>query len=222
MKQTCSFVLVLLASVLVAPAARSQDEGFWLGIKAGYGLTKPDIDIGFQILKGKDASGGLVAGLTGEGYLSENISVEAELNYSRRQVKNTYDGGTGGGTYLGDVTADYTFEYLESAISLKWTSSNDHFRPYGLIGVIFSVPLKIESSNTFPGTDPYHEDAKRQFVRASWAADVGLGIDYRISPRTCLLLEGRFLYPLSNSAASPVDTWKWKDYRLLAGVRFRI
>jgi hypothetical protein len=36
------------------------------------------------------------------------------------------------------------------------------------------------------------------------------------------MLDARFLYPLSNSAASPVDTWKWKDYRLLAGVRFRI
>ena len=37
-----------------------------------------------------------------------------------------------------------------------------------------------------------------------------------------LTLDGRYVHGLGNAAAEGIDDWKWRDVRLLGGVKFRM
>ncbi len=221
MKRSPVRALTVLASVLLVSPVATAQAGYWLGVTGGYGWARPDIETNLPILKGKEASGGLVAGVMGEGVLGQTVSIVSEVSYSRRRVSNTYYGGTSGGVSLSDVTADYTFDYLEVANSLKLAAGSRAFRPYGLAGVVVSFPLRIESVNTAVGSQPFTENVRRQFSSNSWALNLGAGFDYHVKDGTAIFLEGRYYFPLSNSTKSNVDTWKWRDWRILVGIKFR-
>ncbi len=223
MKRFPAIVLPCLCTLALAVPATAQ-EGFRLGIKGGYTAPSTDITTRLLILEGQKSSGGIVVGVAAEGNLYEALSFEAEALYTERKATNVYFGGTGpGGTPLGNVTAEYKFKYLEVPAHFKYTFTSGSVRPYALAGVVVGFPLSIESTNTANGRTGT-ENARHQFSSAAWWLDVGAGLDFRVnaSSGTSVLVEGRYNYTLGSFASESFDSWKWKDWRILAGVKFRM
>ncbi len=221
MKRSPLPALVCLVAAAAALPAAAQ-EGFWLGVKVGYTAPSADVATRLPILQGQDSSGGIAVGIVAEGNLTGGLSFESEVLYTERTATNIYFGGTGpGGTPLGDVTAEYKFQYLEIPAHFKYTFGSGSVRPYVLAGAIVGVPLSIESTNTANGGSST-EDAKDQFAGSTWWLDLGAGLDFRVGSGTSLLVEGRYNHSLSSFASESFDDWKWKDWRVLAGIKFRM
>jgi hypothetical protein len=219
MKRTPAFVLAGLL-VLVAALPAAAQEGHWLGVKAGYGWPSPSVSTDLQILKGTDDSGGFVGGLSWEGGLWKGWSLEGEVLYVQRKATNTYFGGTSDtGGYQGDVMAEYTFTTLEIPFHARYRLSQGATAVFLLGGFVTAIPLDIESENRANGQSAT-EDAKNQFEKAWFALEVGAGIDHKLGNGVGLQLDVRYVYGLTDTAAVGGDSWKWRDVRVLAGLKF--
>lgn len=220
-KRPASSLALALLVLAAALPARAQ-EGFWLGVKGGYGSPASDVSTDLLILKGTADSGGVVAGLSFEGGWWKNLTLESELLYVSRKATNTYFGGTNDhGDYQGDVSADYTFEALELPLHARYTFGDGAFRPFVLAGASVAVPLRVESANR-AGSATGTENARDQFEDAWLALEAGAGVELRAGARTALTLDARYVHGLTNIAAAGGDTWKWRDWRILGGIRFRM
>ncbi|MFN7986187.1 MAG: porin family protein [Thermoanaerobaculia bacterium] len=214
--------LVLCLSVVAGALPASAQEGFWLGAKAGYGWSSPDVSTDLDILKGTDASGGLVAGLVAEGAWYRGLSVQGEVLYVRRAATNTYWGGTNDqGHYQGDVSADYTFETLEIPLLVKYTFTTGRLSPFVLAGVNTAISLSVDSKTRDPQASG-SEKATDQFAKYWFSLEVGAGAQLEVGNGVFLTLDGRYVHGLGNAAAEGIDDWKWRDVRLLGGVKFRM
>jgi hypothetical protein len=215
-----SLALGLFALAAAQPA--SAQEGFWLGIKGGYGSPSPDVSTDLQILKGTDDAGGVVVGLSFEGGWWKSLTLESEVLYVSRKATNTYFGGTNDhGGYQGDVSAEYTFETLEFPLHARYTFGKGTINPFVLAGASVAVPLNIDSVNR-AGSATGTEDAQDQFDSAWFALEGGAGVEIRAGASTLLTLDARYVYGLTNIAALSSDTWKWRDWRILGGIKFRM
>lgn len=221
MKRSVAIAFLCLAAAVLALPATAQ-QGFWLGVKGGYGSPSPDVSTELDILKATEDDGGVVAGLSFEGGWWKGLTLEGELLYARRGTTNTYFGDYNDyGQYQGDVVAEYTFTTLEIPLHVKYAFTQGSVRPFVVGGVNATIPLDIESENRADGRTST-EDAKDQFESAWFALEAGAGIDIKAGATTVLTLEGRYVYGLTNAAALSSDTWKWRDVRLLAGLKFRM
>ena len=174
------------------------------------------------ILKGTDDSGGFVGGLSWEGGLRGNWTLESEFLYVRRSAKNTYFGGTSSqGQYQGDVSADYTFTTLEIPFHAKYAFSAGATTPYAFGGFVTAIPLEIESVNEADGR-AMKEKAKDQFDKVWLALEIGAGVEHKLGGGVGLQLDVRYVYGLTNVAAVSGDSWKWRDIRVLGGVKFSL
>lgn len=221
MKRFPSLVLVCVVAIAAALPAFAQ-EGVWLAVKGGYGSPSPDVSTALPILKGTSDSGGVVAGLGVEGGWWKNLTLEGEILYVQRKATNTYFGGTNSqGGYQGDVTAEYTFTTLEIPLHIKYAFTQGAVRPFVLAGISTAIPLKIESENRADGRTST-EDAKDQFSKAWFALEGGLGVEFQAGSTVSIVLDGRYVYGLTNTPALSGDTWKMRDWRALAGIKFRM
>jgi hypothetical protein len=220
-KRLASSLALALLVLAAALPARAQ-EGFWVGLKGGYGSPASDVSTDLLILKGTADSGGVVAGLSFEGGWWKNLTLESELLYVSRKAANTYFGGTNDhGQYQGDVSADYTFETLEFPLHARYTFGSGTLNPFVLAGASVAVPLSIESTNR-SGSATATENARDQFEDAWLALEAGAGVEIRAGARTVLTLDARYVHGLTNIAATGGDSWKWRDWRILGGLRFRM
>ncbi len=217
-----AILLVVGLSLLGGAKTASAQEGFWLGAKAGYGWSSTDASTDLEILKGTDASGGFVAGLSAEGAWYKGLSVQGELLYVRQEAKNTYWGGTNdNGNYQGDVSADYAFETLEIPLLVKYTFATGKLSPFVLAGLNTSISLNVDSKTE----DPRYtgsEDATDQFAKYWFSLEVGAGAQLEVGNGVFLTLDGRYVHGLGNSAAQGGDDWKWRDLRVLGGLKVRM
>lgn len=221
MKRLPAFGALALLALSTARPAPAQ-EGFWLGIKGGYGSPAADVSTDLLILKGTGDSGGVVAGLSFEGGWWKSLTLESEVLYARRTATNTYFGGTNDhGEYLGDVSAEYTFETLEFPLHARYTFGSGTINPFVLAGGSVAIPLGVESVNS-AGDSTASEDARNQFEDAWFALEAGAGVEIRAGATTALTLDARYVYGLTNVAALGGDSWKWRDWRILGGIRFRM
>lgn len=221
MKRYRSIVLVLLVAIAAAIPASAQ-EGLWLGVKGGYSSPSPDVSTDLLILKGTDNSGGVVAGLAVEGGWWKGLTLEGEVLYVKRKSTNTYFGGTSDtGGYQGDVSAEYTFETLEIPLHAKYSFIQGAVRPFVIGGGSVAVPLEIESVNR-AGSFTSTENAEGQFDDVWFALEGGAGLDFKAGSSTVITLDARYVYGLTNTPALDGDTWKWRDWRILVGVKFRM
>lgn len=221
MKRLSSTLALTLLALAVARPAPAQD-GFWLGVKGGYGSPSADVSTDLLILKGTGDSGGVVAGLSFEGGWWKGLTLESELLYARRGATNTYFGGTNDhGEYQGDVSAEYTFETLEIPLHARYTFGRGTVEPFVLAGGSVAFPLSVESVNA-AGSATGSENARSQFEDVWLALEAGAGVGFRAGAATVVSLEARYVHGLTNVAATGGDSWKWRDWRILGGLKFRM
>jgi opacity protein-like surface antigen len=140
----------------------------------------------------------------------------------RRKATNTYFGGLGSqGQPMGDVTAEYTFTTFEIPFHAKYAFSAGATTPYVLGGFSTAIPIEIEAVNKSNGQTA-KEKVKDQFDKAWLALELGAGLEHKLGGGVGLQLDVRYVYGLTNTAAIEGDSWKWRDIRVLAGVKFSL
>jgi opacity protein-like surface antigen len=221
MKKSPAFVLAGLL-VLVAALPAAAQEGHWLGVKAGYGWPSPSVSTALPTTSDFENDGGLVVGLSWEGGIRGNWTLESEFLYVRRTTTVDFFGGTSSqGQPQGDITTEYTFTTIEIPFHAKYAFSAGATTPYVLGGFSTAIPIEIEAVNTSNGLTG-KEKVKDQFDKAWFALELGAGVEHKLGGGVGLQLDVRYVYGLTNTAAIQGDSWKWRDVRVLAGVKFSL
>jgi len=215
-----STTLVLAALFALAAALPAAAEGLKLGLKAGYGFASASTSTSLDTPQDVDPSGNFVGGLALEGQLYKAWTLETEVLWARRTADATFFGGnTDYGQPMGDITAEYTFDTLEIPFHAKYRFPQGDFSPHVFFGWNTMIPLEIKSKNTADG-ESITVKAKDQFQSVWVALELGAGFDWKVGDGTALTLDARYVYGLTDTAAVAGDSWKWRDVRILAGVKF--
>ncbi len=219
MKRSPAIVLLCLPMLAAALPATAQ-EGLRLGLKAGYGAPSTDVTTDAQAVKEADASGGIVAGLALEGQLYKAWTLETEVLYARREASALFFGGMNDqGNPQGDISSEYTFDTIEIPFHVKYRFPQGDFRPFVFAGWNTIIPVSIDATNTADGVSS-KENVKSQFSSVWLALELGVGFDYRLGATTALTADARYSYGLTDTAAMGNTEWKWREWRILAGLKF--
>lgn len=221
MKRTPALVLAGLL-VLVAALPAAAQEGHWLGVKAGYGWPSPSVSTSLPRMADIENDGGFVGGISWEGGIRGNWTLESEFLYVQRKATNVFFGGLNSqGQPMGNVTSEYTFTTFEIPFHAKYAFSAGATTPYVLGGFSTAIPIEIEAVSTSNGRTA-KEKVKDQFDKAWFALELGAGLEHKLGGGVGLQLDVRYVYGLTNTAAIEGDSWKWRDLRVLAGVKFSL
>jgi hypothetical protein len=168
------------------------------GVKGGllFSSAKSNvIDTGFE--SGTGVVGGVFAGRGWPGH----VSIGGEALYAKKKV--------------GAIDGDYTFDYLEFPVLVRFTVGLDNvygMTVYGLAGTSFDVNLRSVV------------DTGQSFTDSTQRLDIGLSIGGGVE-LTRYLIEGRYTHGLRNvvkpeAASLPGQETKLHSFAILFGVKF--
>lgn len=207
----------LLALPFLASPALAQDRGYSLGVALG--MNFPATDVSTRALMKGDVSDstGVAGGIHFEGRLGRNWTIVSQVLYVRRETEVTFAGGGG----APETRSTYTFDMLEVPYHLKYSfGMGQKVQPYLFGGGSVGFTLNADGEHVSSGAPAIKRDESDAFDGVNWALEGGAGISFNIGDGKFFYIDGRYIYGLSNFAAQNGDTWKTRDFRLMAGLLF--
>jgi hypothetical protein len=85
------------------------------------------------------------------------------------------------------------FDYIEIPIYFVTEFTGTQFRPFALGGINVGYLINAKAESIINGEENTF-DIKSDYKKLDIAVDLGIGLKYKISPVTCLLLSTRYSY----------------------------
>lgn len=170
--------LLLLVNLTNAQGTSTNDAAF--GIKGGLNFTNLYVDD----VDDNNVLNSFNVGIFGTFPLTESVSIQSELNYSRKGAELTYNNAFATGT------AKFKLNYLEVPVLLKLNVTknlNFHFGPY-LAYLINGQVTNESNGGTFDFEDNFDND---DFNKFDYGLSGGIGLDFNT-----LILGIRYNYGL--------------------------
>ena len=222
--------MLALTTILLAPAAinaqRQYSPEFYIGAHGGVTLSGMSFSPGIK----QSMLPGMMLGVTAR-YTEENhFGLIAELNMQQRGWAESYD--------TGDFSYRRTLTYLQLPLLTHIYFGSRKIRGFVNLGPEFSYMIGSSTNANFNYADinavpgyPTHNRVNEQLDmeiknRFDYGISAGAGMEWWVSPRHSVVLEGRFYYGLGNifpSAKRDVfSASRGWSVEIMAGYTFRI
>lgn len=210
MNRRTAYLLTALALVLASPAVNAQTLS--AGVYGGVNIARAETE-----LEGS-AQTGLVVGAAFEVALFSPLSFRAEAQFVQKGSSLEFTTSQG----IPATNADYTLNYLEIPINLKFDIGSEEVPLYLFAGTTVGTLLSaVEKSNT----EQSNNDVADAFNRFDLSFDLGGGIGYRLAKHLTTIADVRYSFGLTDIAKEhndllAVDSWKARNIKIVLGLYF--
>jgi opacity protein-like surface antigen len=219
------FLLLCFSSVYSQPS-------FHVGFQGGLAVSNLSYSKDIWQTTDQTTRRGIVVAAIGEVVLSERWSLQIEPRYVQKGNKIGTFAVTGpaGPTVLGTIEVFEKLDYLEIPLYVRTTFPMEGITPFLFAGPSFGFLLTAKLDGTPAGfeltpSESGVRDIRSDFKSTDVSVDVGLGVEYHLSPPIAILLEGTYSHGLVNiwAHSEPTDlTVKSYTFHFSLGMMFEI
>lgn len=213
--------IVIFITMILAASTVGYSQKQFIGFKVGPGFT----DVGGDLFKDTQNRIGLNMGVTYDYFLSDNLSLGAEILYSPRGFRTYFYLRDQQNNDLGTETIEYNYDYVAIPIKISYSGTTKFyiFNSVGLIpAFLISAKTKIPA---MPGSEARTEDVKDQISSFDIAGMMEIGVGYTLHKQCRIFtsLSGQIsLHKFSNEKYFADEIMRHYGFTFAVGVKYEI
>jgi len=202
---------VLAAIALSAAAPGLNAQTLSAGVYGGVNIARAETS-----LDGSSPQTGLVVGAAFEVELFSPLAFRAEAQFVQKGGTLEFTSSQG----FPSTSADYTLNYLELPINLKFDIGSEQIPLYVFAGTTVGTLLSAVAREETEGSDSDVGDAFKSF---DLSLDLGGGIGYRLASHLTTVADIRYSLGLTDIAKESnqllaADSWKTRNIKIVLGL----